>query len=59
MKGKQQLDGTRMNFVKKAIGAYAPVSPRSYDVYWKKQCVSAIDEGCRRLKRSKVKLNLS
>ena len=30
-----------------------------FDVYWKKHCIPAIDEGCRRLKRTRLRLNMS
>ena len=52
VKGKNKLDIYRLNYVKKQIFFYSTVPPTDFERFWKKDCISAIDEGCRRLRRA-------
>ena len=54
VKGKKALDIHRLNYTcmsKNKFFFYSPVPTTDFEQFWKKGCVSAINEGCRRLRR--------
>ena len=51
VRGKKQLDPTRIANVKRLTAKSSSRSPTQFDAFWQKECRVAIDEGCRRLRR--------
>ncbi|XP_022111676.1 uncharacterized protein LOC110990900 [Acanthaster planci] len=52
VKGKHPLDPQRLKFVKQEVAKHPEVIAIKFNTYWKRDCIRAIDEGCRRLNRS-------
>ena len=54
VRGKKQLDPNRIATVKRLTAKSSSRSPTQFAAFWQKECIVAIDEGCRRLRRYNV-----
>ncbi|XP_033637492.1 uncharacterized protein LOC117298373 [Asterias rubens] len=55
VRGNSKLDPIKLEAVKRYVQKYSTVVPSKFQRYWTKECVTAIDEGCRRMRRKKKK----
>ncbi|XP_071798233.1 uncharacterized protein [Asterias amurensis] len=55
VRGNSKLDPIKLAAVKRYVQKYSTVVPSKFERYWTKECVTAIDEGCRRMRRKKEK----
>ncbi|XP_022110830.1 uncharacterized protein LOC110990246 [Acanthaster planci] len=53
VRGKTKLDPVRLNHIKGILKGRTSLPPETFEKYWRRDCFKAIDEGCRRLNRSR------